>query len=314
MVVPGRGKGKAGGSGSAGPVGPVGPIGPGKGTVGLAFVGLVVIVLLFGLVKSFHTIDAGDQGVPVCLGVVGDPLEPGFHVVAPWCGVEGIDVRTHTYAMVARNEEGKVGGDDSLNVQASDSVSVKVDAAVIYHLDRAKVAQIYTSFKPVSNIEDVIRNTSRRQIRDAAGPFTAEDLIGAKRAEFGKAAQEKLQPDLAQYGVVVERVEIRDISPTSESYKQAISAKVEQQQKAQAKQFELDAARKDAEIKKVTAEADAEAQRARNAVPPDPRLLQQAYIEALRNSSNRVIITDGNTPVLIDPNAGTAATTPTTTP
>lgn len=313
MVVPGRGKGKGSGSGGLGGsgLGAVPPARPGKGSVGLAVVGLIVVVLLFGLVKSFHTIDAGDQGLPVCLGVVGEPLEPGFHIVAPWCGVEGIDVRTHTYAMVARNEEGKVAGDDSLNVQASDSVGVKVDAAVIYHLDRAKVAQVYTSFKPVSNIEDVIRNTSRRQIRDAAGPFTAEDLIGSKRAEFGRAAQENLGPDLAQYGVVVERVEIRDISPTSESYKAAISAKVEQQQKAQAKEFELDAARKDAEIKKVTAEADAEAQRVRNAVPPDPKLLQQQYIEALRNSQNRVIITDGKTPVLIDPVAGT---TPTSTP
>lgn len=308
MVVPGRSKGKGGGS-SVGGLGSLPTGGAGKASVGLVVVAVIVLVLLFGLVKSFHTIDAGDQGVPVCLGVVGEPLEPGFHVVAPWCGVEGVDVRTHTYAMVARNEEGKVAGDDSLNVQASDSVGVKVDAAVIYHLDRAKVAQIYTSFKPVSNIEEVIRNTSRRQIRDSAAPFTAEALIGAKRADFGRAAQEALKPDLAQYGVVVERVEIRDISPTSESYKAAISAKVEQQQKAQAKEFELDAARKDAEIKKVTAEADAEAQRVRNGVPPDPKLLQQQYIEALRNSQNRVIITDGKTPVLIDPATDSTKTT-----
>lgn len=264
---------------------------------------VIVFVVVFGLLKSMHTIDAGDKGVVVCFGQVSDTFDPGLHVAPPWCDVTGIDVRTQTYAMVARTNEGGTAGDDSLNVQSSDNVGLKVDAAVIYHYDGSKAAEIYGRFKPLSNLTDVIRNTSRRQIRDAGVTFTAEELLGAKRPEFSQKSQDQLTPDLATFGVVVERVEIRDISPTSDAFKAAISAKVEQQQKAQAKQFELDAAQKDVEIKKVTAQADADAQAIRNSVPPAAALLQQQYIDALRNSQNRVIITDGKTPVLIDPNA-----------
>lgn len=260
-----------------------------------------LFVVLISVVRTSHTIDAGDQGVVVCFGQVGATLDPGLHLVAPWCSVEGIDVRTQIYAMVARGAEGSVVGDDSLNVQSADSVAVKVDAAVIYHLDRTKARDTYTRFRPVSNVLEVIRNTSRRVVRDAAAAFPAEDLIGTRRAEFGVTAQERLAPVLAEYAVVLERVEIRDVQPTSETYKQAISAKVEQQQKAQAKQFELEAAEKDAQIKKVTAQADADAQAIRNSVPPAPPLLQQQYIDALRDTDNKVIVTDGNTPVLVQP-------------
>lgn len=271
----------------------------GCAAIAVCAVALFVVIMLF---KSFNSVDAGGEGVVTCFGEVADALDPGLHVVAPWCGVETLDAHTKTYAMVARSNEGAQQGDDSLGIQSADQVGLSADVGVIYHIDRAKAPDIYRRFKSTDGVEDVVRNTSRRVVRDAASPFPAQDLIGAKRVEFGTAAQNQLAPALAEFGVVLERVEVRDVRPTSQSYQDAINAKVSAQQQADAKQYALTAAQKDAEIKRVNAEADAAAQAIRNSQPPDQRLLQQQYVEALRNTQNRVIITDGKTPVLISPN------------
>jgi regulator of protease activity HflC (stomatin/prohibitin superfamily) len=268
------------------------------------FLAALAIVLIVGLFKSVNTIDAGDEGVVVCFGQTSGHLDPGLHLVAPWCGVSGLDAHTQTYVMVAANKEGQVQGDDSLGVQSSDQVPLAVSAGVIYHIDRGQAENIYARFKPIENLTTVVRNTSRRVVHDAGATFAAQDLIGAKRADFGAAAEHALTPALAEFGVILERVEVRDVTPTSQSYVDAISAKVSGQQAAAAKEFQLQAAQKDAEIKRVTAEADAAAQAIRNSQPPDPRLLQQQYVDAIRNTNNKVIITDGKTPVLITPPGG----------
>lgn len=264
-------------------------------------VAVLVIVAVVALFKSFNTIDAGDEGAVVCFGTVSETIGPGLHVVAPWCGVTGMSARTQTYVMVAAAKEGEVQGDDSLAVQSNDQVPLGVNAAVIYHLDRAKAAEIYARYKSPEDLTVVLRNVSRSTIHDSGARYAALDLTGGKRGEFGVDAERALTPALADYGIVLERVEIRDVVPVSQSYVDAIAAKVSAQQRAQAKEYELAAANKDKEVKAAQAEGDANAQAIRNSQPPAPALVQQAMVDAIRNTQNKVIITDGKTPVLIQP-------------
>lgn len=271
---------------------------------GCLAVAVAVLVIVAGVVlfKSFNTIDAGDEGVVVCFGQTsGTGLDPGLHVVAPWCGVTGLDARTQSYVMVRGAQEGQTKGDDSLAVQSNDQVPLAVDAAVIYHLDRSKADTIYGRFKPLDNQTVVLRNTSRRIIHDTGANFAAQDLLGAKRADFGQAAERALTPALAEFGITLERVEIRDVVATSQAYVDAISQKVSAQQAASAKEYQLAAAQKDVEIKKTQAQGDADAQAIRNSQPPAPALVQQQMVDAIRNTQNKVIITDGKAPVLIQP-------------
>jgi regulator of protease activity HflC (stomatin/prohibitin superfamily) len=266
--------------------------------------GVLALVLLIALLKSFNTIDAGSEGAVVCYGTPTEPLDPGLHLVAPWCGVSGIDTHTQSYVMVAAAKEGQVQGDDSLAVQSADQVTLGVQAAIIYHNDAGHAIDIYRRFKTPEDLVVVLRNIARKTIHDSGSHFNAADLTGGKRGEFGDDAEKSLAPALAEYGIVLERVEVRDVIPTNDSYVQAIAAKVAAQQAAEAKQYQLQAAEKDADVKRAQAKGDADAQAIRNSQPPDPRLVQQQMVDAIRNTQNKVIITDGKAPVLLQQPGG----------
>lgn len=276
------------------------------GCLGIVLV-VVALVAVIGLFKSFNTIDAGDQGIVVCFGTPTETLDPGVHIVAPWCGVSGIDARAQTYVMVAAKEEGPVQGDDSLAVQSTDQVPLGVEAAIIFHLDRSRAADIYARYKVANDgkipdtLTTVLRNISRRTIHDAGARYFAADLTGGKRGDFGDEAEKALGPALNDYDVVLERVEIRDVKPTSKPYIDSIAAKVAAQQTAQAKQYELEAAEKEKAVKEAQAQGDANAQAIRNSQPPAPALVQQQMVGAIEHTQNKVIITDGKAPVLIQP-------------
>lgn len=280
--------------------------------------GLGLIVLLF---STLTIIDGGSVGVVKTFGKYSDEtLKPGFNLVAPWSDVSEISVRTETYTMSAKAEEGDVNGDDSIKIQTSDLITIPIEVSIPYQVDKSRATELIQEVGD-DFVDKIIRPTARSVIRDEASNFSSEEFITSGRAKFAGNVLKALQKELGPKGINIQDVQVRDMNPPRE-LKDAANAKVKAEQ-------DLIRARSEAETKRVNAQATADAQQilacggtrvtddaGNSVVVPNrggacdqsqltPAFLQQQYIEALKglvdspNNSTLILPTDQNlTPLL----------------
>lgn len=208
---------------------------------------LVVLILLFG---SFGIVDAGDRGVRIRLGNVHGVVEPGVYFKIPFIeNVKKMNVRTQ--AVVYERE-------NPLTSASADLQDVDIASVTNYHIDPTKVVEIYLQYKDLENFEEkVIRPAVRDTVKATASKYTAGELI-TKRAEFADGVASKLNERLSDKFMVVEQSNITNIE-FSDSFSQAIEAKVTAQQNAEAAKNKLEQIKFEAQQKIETAKADAEA-------------------------------------------------------
>ncbi|MCZ6538645.1 MAG: SPFH domain-containing protein, partial [Chloroflexi bacterium] len=120
--------------------------------VGLLFVGF--IVLAFSVIKTVNT---GHVGVRVVFNDVkhGSVLPQGWHIVAPWVRVIGMNIRTQKFDMTpyVGNESGE-GGGGPVRVLSKDAGQLTIDATVNFRLDPRFASQVYETLGP--NYADVV--------------------------------------------------------------------------------------------------------------------------------------------------------------
>ncbi len=250
----------------------------------------VVLGLLLAGSASFQVVNEGNIGVKLCVGRVKGTVRPGVHIVAPWCTVETLSARTRLYVMVARSTEGQSSGDDSLGIEASDNVRLNADVTIQYRVDPAKIVNIYKTIG--TDPEPLVRNISRTSARDAAASFRAEEIIGSRRSEVAARAKDLLAPRLAAVGMILEDVLFREVRPSDDAFAKAIADKAASRQRAEAKEFEQQAAERDAAIARIKAEGDAAANQLRTQTLT-PQVLCQQFIEAIKESKPSVVNTAG---------------------
>lgn len=277
------------------------------------------------------------------LGSVGDRVGPGLHIVTPFTDLKTMSVRTDQYTMATGGRAAGGDADDSVDVLGRDGAAGRVNATLLYRIDRSTATTLYreigTGYK-----DKVIRPSARACIRSA---FTHFDMVEAATTSWAGVAAgitTCLTDKLEQRGIIVEDFQLRELDLDNQVQK-AIDAKVAAQQNAERQQFELAKAGQQANIKRVEALATADAQeilacggheqaverdgRSVNVVVPNssdecsqaqltPQYLQFTYIQTLNelvNSPNNTAIIlpfDQNlTPLLNLPGVGTS---PTTTP
>ena len=216
--------------------------------IGLGIFGflLAVILLVAGFIFApFTIVGAGERGVAVTLGTVSsDVLDSGFHIVNPIASIHKFNVQTQ-----------KAEADAS--AASSDLQTVTAKVAVNYHLNPAIVTELYRS---VGNNDAFVANVVTPAILDsvkaATASYTAEQLI-TQRAAVSDAIKQALAVRLTPYAFV-ESVAITNFD-FSESFNQAIEAKVTAEQNALAARNLLEQKKFEAEQIIVTATADAEA-------------------------------------------------------
>lgn len=217
-----------------------------KQLVGSMVLGLISLMLIFG---SFGIIDAGERGVKIRLGNVVGIVESGVYFKLPFVEkVRKFNVRTQTVVYERENP---------LASASSDLQDVNIASVTNYHLDPTKVVEIYLQYETLSNFEEsVIRPAVRDSVKASASKLTAGELI-TKRAEFADSVAGLLNERLGDKYVVVEQSNITNIE-FSESFSQAIEAKVTAQQNAEAAKNKLEQVKFEAQQKIETAKAEAE--------------------------------------------------------
>lgn len=211
--------------------------------------GFIALVLVF---SSFGIVDAGERGVRVRLGNVKGEVASGVYFKLPFIEkVKKMNVRTQTVIYERENP---------LTSASADLQNVDIASVTNYHIDPAKVVDIYLQYKDLESFEEsVIRPAVRDTVKATASKYTAGELI-TKRAEFADAVASKLNERLADKYMVVEQSNITNIE-FSPSFSAAIEAKVTAQQNAEAAKNKLEQVKFEAQQQIETAKATAESQR-----------------------------------------------------
>jgi regulator of protease activity HflC (stomatin/prohibitin superfamily) len=232
-------------------------------SVGIASGVLLAIALLAVVFASVVIVPAGHVGVQVLFGSVQPiALTEGIQVINPFVDVVEMSVRTETYTMSATNQEGAVGGDDSIQALSSDGLLMPLDITIAFRLVGSDAPRVYRDIGP-SYVDKIIRPASRTAVREAIAGFTAQEAYSTKREALPQKMHDLLTERMGSLlkqrddfkgatGFIVDQVMLRKIQ-LPDKVKNAIEAKLEAAQQSEQMQFVLEKERQEAERKRIEA-------------------------------------------------------------
>ena len=247
--------------------------------IGLAILGLVMIVLLFNSVTRVAT---GHVGVLTLFGkVTGESLGEGIHLINPLKTNNEMSIQTQTIK-------------ESANVPSAEGLMMSLDTSLIYHLNPDRAAEVFQ--KIGAGYENVVvESTLRSAIREATASHSANALYTGEREMVGKQIYDQLTSQLNGRGLTVENVLLRDIQLPA-TLKAAIEAKQQAEQESLAMNFRLQKETQEAQRKRIEAAGVRDFQQI-VAQGITPSLLEWKGIEATENlakSPNSKVVAIGN--------------------
>lgn len=259
----------------------------GKWTLGICLLSAVLCVVI----GAITVIPAGHIGVKVLFGKVKPKiLTEGLHLVNPFLSIKKMTIQTQSYTMSIVREEGEKEGNDAIDALTRDNLTITMDLTVLYKLHAFDAPRIYQilGFTDIYT-EKIVRPGIRTAIRNSAAKFTASEIMGERRSEAERDIQSELKEIFGEYfskqgienGLECERVMLRNVNPPSK-LKEAIENKLKAEQDAQAMEFKLQQARKEAEKRVIEAQGIADAQKIINKTLT-PEYIQWYYIETLKS-------------------------------
>lgn len=208
--------------------------------------GIVIVILLF---STFGIIDAGERGVKIRLGAVVKSLEPGLYVKLPFIEkVVKMDVRTQSLAATK---------DSPLSAASNDLQDTRLAVVVNYHINPSTVINIYQQYGSTEiYYTGVVEPLIVATIKATASQYTAAEQI-QKRLDMSAKALTALNTAFEGKHVVIEKADIVNVA-FSDSFTQAIEAKVTAVQQAEAAKNKLEQVKFEAQqtIEKAKAEAE----------------------------------------------------------
>jgi regulator of protease activity HflC (stomatin/prohibitin superfamily) len=191
-----------------------------------------------------------------------------------------------------------------VTITAKDAGVFTVDPSYTYSAFRGQGVAILFDYKHLGvdnpdEMMDKVEAAILNQLvvdayREAAGNYTTDSLMN-NRNSFEQRVEDTLRRRFA-----AKHFELKPNGLTSglkppASMAAAIEARNTAIQKANEVRNQLETSKMMLEKAKIDAEANR-----MTATGLDPRVLQERWIEAIRNTSNKVIITDGRTPILFN--------------
>lgn len=247
--------------------------------LGLAFAAFLLVVLLF---SSVARVESGHVGVLTLFGrVTGEQLSEGIHLVNPF---------KVNHEMSIRTQELK----ESASVPSSEGLVMNLDTSLIFHLNPEKASDVYQKIGP-NYVVVLIEPNLRAAIREATASHTANALYSGEREMVANQIRDQLMGLLAQRGIVIESILLRDIQ-LPQTLKSSIEAKQQAEQEALAMNFRLQKEKQEAERKRIEAAGIRDFQQI-VAQGISPQLLEWKGIEAtetLAKSPNAKVVVIGS--------------------
>ena len=237
----------------------------------------IVCIVLFLLVGSLFTVDAGHRGVLLRFGRVADTRLEGLNVKLPLIDkVVRMSVQTQLYSVDA-------------TAASKDLQDVNTSIGLNYRLDATQVGEVYRTLG-VSYIDRIAAPAVQEVVKAVTARYNAEDLI-LRREQVKDAIAVELTERLASRGIIAEIVNITNFQ-FGVDFTKAIEAKVVAQQNILKAQYELEMVTIQAQQILVKAQAQDEANiiLSKNLTP---QLLQYILIDRLGEDIKIMIVPSG---------------------
>ncbi len=245
----------------------------------LAAVSLVFLVVVG--CASCTTIPAGHVGVVTMFGAVtGQEVEQGLHFLNPFAWVTKMSTQTTELK-------------ESASVPSQEGLILNLDASLLYHLDPQQAPHVYET---IGNgyASSVVEPIFRASLREATASHQANALYSSERDQVAQEITTAVTTQLAQRGIRVEKVLLRDIA-LPDMLKNAIEQKQGAEQESLAMSFRLQKETQEAQRKRIEAQGIKDFQTIVSQGISDP-LLRWKGIEAtetLAKSPNAKIVVIG---------------------
>ncbi len=207
-------------------------------------VGGIVLIALLLILDPFVQVAAGERAVVTHFGAVSGELGPGIHFLTP------VTTASHIINVQTQKEATKA------SAASSDLQSVSADIAVNYNVDPNKVTDLYTRIGDDYQTK-VIDPAIQEVVKSVTANYSAEELI-TKRSQVTSDMEVALATKLQASDIIVSTVNIVDFN-FSDTFNQAVEAKVTAQQNALAAQNKLQQVQFEAQQTVASAKAQAEA-------------------------------------------------------
>ena len=190
----------------------------------LGIVGLFALVTLITFAASFEEVPFGQEGYEYVsygsnkgLNQV-TPYSEGRSWIAPWNDLLLISVQEQS-------------SDYHSEVLDKNGLDVTVDCIVNFQLQKGAGGRILSEVG-INWVNIIVDKATRGAIRDVAGKYTAEELYSTKRDQMEVEIWEKIQPRLEVYNITLVDIQISDVD-LPKPIRDAITSKMEQEQKNQ---------------------------------------------------------------------------------
>ncbi|MEM1320477.1 MAG: prohibitin family protein [Bacteroidota bacterium] len=257
-------------------------------------VGFFVIVLF----ASCATIREGEVGVKRKLGKFDNqPYTKGITFYNPFT--------TRMMKISTQTENLEV----ELTIPSKEGLTILSEVSILYNVDGKKAAELLRSIG-VDFERNVILPVFRSAVADVTSRFYAKDMHTGERAIIEVAIRDQMTKLMEGKGIEVEAVLLKSIQ-LPRSLARAIEEKLEAEQQAQRMEFVLEQAKREAEQKRIEAKGIRDAQLI-IAEGLNDKILQfkslEAFEQLAKSPNAKVIITDGDLPMIMDDTPTTPAT------
>ena len=243
---------------------------------------LVVIVLIF-ISKTILIVEAGQRAVIFnsFSGVEERTLGEGLHFLIPGIQTPTVySVRTQTYTMSAKADEGQLRGDDAIECLTSDGQKIKLDLSVVYNLIPEKVWQLHKQIGPYY-LDKIIRPSVRSIARNIIANYTVTELYSGDRTKLQNEIFEKVKAEMKKWDINISDALIRNVI-FSQEFSNAIEQKQVALQEAERMKYVLEKEESEKKRKIIEAEGQAAAIAKKGAaLRANPILVQYEYVEKL---------------------------------
>lgn len=259
-------------------------------TIASATMFLATIALL----SSCTVVRQGEVGVKRTLGKIQPvTLAEGAKIYNPFLTTI-IRVPTRTMNIEVRSP-----------LPSKEGLTVQSDISILYRVE-SSYAPLIVEKLGKSYDQIVILPVFRSAVADVSSKYFAKDMHTGQRANIEREIKELMMTQLKDRGFVVESVLLKSIV-LPPGLAKAIEDKLESEQDSQRMQFVLDKERQEAQRRIIEAGGIRDAQKIINE-GLTPLLIQFKSIEAFNKLSTspntKVIITNGNTPMMFSTETG----------
>ncbi len=246
---------------------------------------VIALLAVAALATGCVIIEDGEVGVSKSFGSISDePVGQGVALQFPV-------VRTVT-AWNVKLQELK----ETAQTPASEGLIVGLDTSLLYRVIAEKAPQIRKTVGR-NYRELLIIPYFRNAVRDVVSGYQVKDIYAeAGRKQIAAQIRDFLRENLEPRGIEVVDVLRRDVK-LPQRFRESIELKLTAEQRVQQKQFELEQARKDAEIEVARAKGAAQAQEIVRATRSGS-YLQYLWIKTLNENPNVIYVsTEANLPI-----------------